>query len=452
MQETIRPIFMNYIPNTPADAAQELLAIGIKSVDELFLDIPKELRNKPIVGLPQPLNELELTRELKRMSQKNVTVEQKISFLGAGAYNHFIPAVVKHVTGRSEFYTAYTPYQAEMSQGMLQAIYEYQSMICALTGMDASNASLYDGATAVAEAAFLCCNSTGRNEVIVSESVNPAYTKVLKTYAKGSDIKIITAPINGGVTDIAQLKKLITEHTAGLILQHPNFFGCLEDVHSAEKLIHDAGGLFVVSADPISLGVLEAPGNYGADIYAAEGQSLGIHLSFGGPYLGLFAVKSKLLRLMPGRVVGKTTDHSGNAGFTLTLQTREQHIRREKATSNICSNEALCALAAAVYMSAMGKKGMQDVSKTCLEHAEYAKGLIAKLPGFSIAFAAPSYKEFVVKLPQSAQEVNKKLFQKDIIGGFDLSRYYPEMKNMMLFAFTEMNLKEDIEKLVAALQ
>ena len=359
---------MRYIPHTTKDQQEMLKSIGQSSIEELFADIPAKVKLKEETPLPQALSEPELLEELKKVSEKN---KKASSFLGGGSYNHFIPSVVKHIVSRSEFYTAYTPYQAEASQGILQIIYEYQSMICELTGMDVANASMYDGATAMAEAAMLACRHTRKKEIIVSSTVQPEYRKVLKTYAKGTDL---------GVTESSFTKEGLTPQnfelsadTACLILQQPNFFGSIEDVSSLAKRAHTAGALFIVSADPISLGLLKAPGDYGADIVVGEGQALGNPQSFGGPGLGIFAVKKALMRHIPGRVVGQTVDKDGKRAFCLTLQAREQHIRREKAFSNICSNEALAALAATVYLSVMGKSGLRKVAELCSQKANYLK-------------------------------------------------------------------------------
>jgi len=422
----------DYIPNTAKDQESMLKAIGKKSIDELFSDIPEKVRLKKPLNLPQGLSEPELLEELSALSKKN---ELASTFLGAGSYNHFIPSVVKHIVSRSEFYTAYTPYQAEASQGILQAIYEYQSMICELTGMDAANASMYDGATAIAEAAFLACRATGRKEIVVSSAVHPEYRSVLKTYAKGAGLNVKEAPFskNQATLDLATLdigRATGNNNLACVILQQPNFFGSIEDVRSLAEKIHAAGALFIVCADPISLGLLKAPGDYGADIVVGEGQSLGNPRSFGGPGLGIFAVKKPLLRQIPGRVVGQTTDADGKRAFCLTLQTREQHIRRERATSNICSNEALAALAATVYLSVMGKQGLRKVAELCLQKADYLKRKLKD----KVVFKGPTFKEFVIK-------TNKKV-------GVGLEQFYPELKNCRLICVTELTSKKVMDGLV----
>lgn len=352
----------------------------------LFNDVPEKVRLRADLSLPPPLSEPELLAELKKTAGKNRDASK---FMGGGSYAHFIPSAVKHITGRSEFYTAYTPYQAEASQGMLQVIYEYQSLICALTGLDVANASMYDGATAMAEAALLACRSTGRREIVVSSAVHPNYLEVLKTYARGADLKVVEVPYDqktGRTSFFA-----FSSASACFILSQPNFFGCIEEVSGLAEKVHTAGALFIVSVDPISLGLLKPPGEYGADVVVGEGQSLGIPRNFGGPGLGLFAVKKDLLRQIPGRLAGKTVDAQGRLGYTLTLQTREQHIRRERAPSNICSNEALCALSACVYLSLLGRSGLRKVAELCLQKSNYLKKKLGSI------FSAPTFKEFVTK-------------------------------------------------------
>ena len=397
---------------------------------DLFADVPESVRLKKLLPLPSPLSEPELLEELEQQSEKNSVAP---SFLGAGSYHHFIPSAVKHIVSRSEFYTAYTPYQAEASQGTLQTIYEYQSMVCELTGMDVANASMYDGATALAEAAFMACRITGRKELVVSSAVHPNYRQVLKTYCNAADLKLIEAPFNlktGLTTDAWRL----TTDSACVILQQPNFFGNIETVSGLAEKIHSAGALFIVSADPISLGLLKAPGNYGADIVVGEGQALGNPQSFGGPGLGIFAARKEFLRQMPGRIVGATTDIEGKRGFVLTLATREQHIRRERATSNICSNEALCALAACVYLSLMGKNGLRKVAELCLQKSNYLK----KSLGDKVLWPnTPGFKEFVVK-------TGKKV-------GLDLGAHYPELKGAGVICVTELVKKAVLDDLVRGL-
>jgi glycine dehydrogenase subunit 1 len=419
---------MNYIPNTLQDQQKMLQTVGQSSTEDLFRDIPQNGRLAKELSLPTPLSEPELLAELKKSSEKNAVTAR---FLGAGSYNHFIPSAVKHIISRSEFYTAYTPYQAEVSQGGLQAIYEFQSLLCELTGMDVANASMYDGATALVEAAFLACRVTGRKEIAVSAAVHPEYRKVLKTYTDGADLKVMELPYNKEGRTVDDLK--LTEQTACVLLQQPNFFGCLEKVDGRAAAIHANQSLFIVSADPISLGILSAPGSYGADVVVGEGQALGNPQSFGGPALGLFAAKKEYLRQIPGRVVGKTTDLDGQTGYCLTLQTREQHIRRERATSNICSNEALAALAAGAYLSIMGKAGLRKAAELCLQKANYLKKKLEKRS----VFPSPTFKEFVIKSEKPV--------------GLSLDRFYPELKGCRLICVTELTPKEALDQLISAL-
>lgn len=395
-----------------------------------FADIPDSVRLKRDLALPTPLSEPELLEELKAQSEIN---KKSDPFLGAGCYHHFVPSVVKHLVSRSEFYTAYTPYQAEASQGTLQTIYEYQSMICELTGMDVANASMYDGATAMAEAALMAVRITGKKEIVVSTAIHPHYRQVLKTYCTAADLTLIEIPYDQK-TGLSPYPKTLTPNAACYILQQPNFFGNIEDVSNLADKIHREGALFIVSVDPISLGLLKPPGNYGADIVVGEGQPLGNSMNFGGPGLGIFATKKEFLRQMPGRIVGATTDAEGRRGFVLTLATREQHIRRERATSNICSNEALCALAACVYLSVMGKQGLRKVAELCLQKASYLK---KKLSDKVLWLNTSSFKEFVIK-------TDKKV-------GLSLEVYYPELKDSKLICVTELIKKEMLDELITNL-
>ena len=398
---------------------------------DLFAGIPASVRLKNPLPLPPSLNEPELLAELAQQSEKN---KLDFLFLGAGSYPHFIPSALKHIVGRSEFYTAYTPYQAEASQGTLQVIYEYQTMLCELTGMDVANASMYDGATSLAEAAFMACRITGRKGIVVSSAVHPHYRQVLRTYCNAADLKSVETPFDIKTGRTANGLQLTAE-SACFIIQQPNFFGNIENVSGLADKIHTAGALFVVSADPISLGLLKAPGEYGADIVVGEGQALGNPMNFGGPGLGIFAARKEFLRQMPGRIVGATADAEGRRGFVLTLSTREQHIRRERATSNICSNEALCALAACVYLSLMGKNGLRKVAELCLQKANYLKRKLRGSPSCSLIFPdTPCFNEFVVR-------ANKKI-------GVDLVPFYPELKGCRLVCITELAKKESLDKLV----
>jgi len=446
---------MSYIPNTETDRAAMLQKIGVESVDELFRDIPQALRY-PDLRLPQPASELEVLRELAEISEYNLDLAHFPCFLGAGAYRHFVPSIVGHIIGRSEFYTAYTPYQPEISQGTLQTIFEYQSMICALTGMDVSNASHYDGATALAEAVLMAV-SVGRGKrrkVVISAGVHPEYREVIRTYTQGMELTIAgeeLAPL-----DATALAKLVDANTACVIVQNPSFLGymCgLPALRTLAEATHTAGALLVVSADPISLGLFAPPAEYGADITCGEGQALGGGLNFGGPYLGYFACKQAYVHKMAGRIIGQTVDRQGRLGLVLTLSAREQHIRREKATSNICSNEALMALAAAVYLGALGKNGLRKVAELCYHKAHYAARELSAIPSFTLLSDQTFFKEFALKCPAPVDEINDYLLEEwNIIGGYDLGRDYPDLEDTMLLCVTEMNTKEEIDTLVEALR
>ena len=443
---------MRYIPITQADKEAMLRDIGVGSTEELFAaNIPADVRlNRPL-NLPPALTEMEILSHVKELTAQNVNVQDYACFLGGGVYDHYIPSAVETFLRRGEFLTAYTPYQPEISQGVLQVIYEYQSMICELTGMDISNASMYDGGSAMAEAAGMVVAQTGRKKVVVAASVHPNYRRVVATYMHGIGVEVIEAPLDHCELDLNKLEALVTEEVAGVIVQMPNFLGHLEQVRGIEKLVHAKGGLFVVSADPISLGLLEAPGNYGADIVIAEGQSLGNYLSYGGPYLGIMATREKFSRRIPGRIVGATLDTRGQRAFVLTLQAREQHIRREKATSNICSNQALNAMVATVYMTLVGKEGLREVANLSMQKAHYAAAQITKLPGYSMACKSAFFKEFTVSCPIPADQINRKLLEKKILGGFPASSDYPHIPNAMTIAVTEKRTKAEIDALVAAL-
>jgi len=442
----------SYLPHTDADRQAMLDAMGIQSVDELFDDIPEELRLQRKLDMPPALPELELVKKMKKLAANNTTVDDAACFLGAGAYDHFIPSVVDHVISRSEFYTAYTQYQAEISQGYLQALWEYQSMICEITSMDVANASMYDGATAATEGAILACSALRRNEVLVASTLHPNYRAVLETYGRDKAYLLEEIGSKDGVTDLAALEQKLSKKTAAVVIQSPNFFGSIEDLAAICKLAHACGAYVVSVTDPLSLGILEAPGNLGVDIATGECQSLGLPLAFGGPYAGFMAVHTKLMRKIPGRIIGQTVDSNGKRGFVLTLQAREQHIRREKATSNICSNEALCALSASVYMAALGKDGFRKVATQCYDKAHYAFHALCALPGCRPVFTTPFYQEFVLHLAKPVAEVNKKLLSADMIGGLDLGRYYPELDQCMLLCVTEKRTKEEIDRLVREME
>jgi len=444
---------ISYIANTKEDRKEMLKEIGVKSIEELFDSIPQSLWLKTDMDIPSSLSEMELVKELRKLSDKNVNLDEYVSFLGAGNYDHFIPALIGHLSGRSEFYTSYTPYQAEASQGMLQAIYEYQSLICQLFKMDVCNASLYDGATALAEAVILAHKVNHRSTILLSKSLHPEYRQVLTTYIKKtSGLSIIEIDCQNGVTDLAQLKEKISNDVSCVVIQNPNFFGCLEEVNEIEEITHQAGSLYIVSVDPISLGLLIPPGEYNADIAVGEGQVLGNELDFGGPCLGIFTCKKKFLRKIPGRIVGETTDKEGKRGFVLTLQTREQHIRRERATSNICTNQASNALRAAIYLSTLGEKGLAEVAELCLQKSHYAARRICQIPGFEFAFTTPFFKEFAVRCPIPTDRINKLLWDNKVLGGFELRRLYPQLENFLLFCVTEKRTKEDIGKLIKLLE
>lgn len=441
-----------YIPNTGSERQQMLDLLGIRNVEELFADIPEGVRLKRDLQLPPAWSEMELNRNLGEMAGKNANLEEYTSFLGAGAYQHYIPSVVDAIISRSEFYTAYTPYQPEISQGILQAIFEYQTMVCELTGMDVSNASMYDGATALAEAGIMACAATRRSKLLISRGVHPEYRQIVNTYANGQRIEVQEIELANGLTDLDDLASKMGDDIAGVLVQYPNFFGSIEDLQSISELAHKHKALFVTSVNPIAMGVLAAPGSFGADIVVAEGQSLGNPIAFGGPYLGMLATTEALTRRVPGRIVGQTKDLDGRRAFVLTLQAREQHIRREKASSNICSNQALNALAATVYLSYMGKQGLQDVAKQNLQKAHYAQQVLSGVKGAEPLFTAPFFNEFAVKLPGDVSQINRKLLQDKIVGGYDLGRAYPEYSGSMLFAVTELRTKAEIDRLAERLE
>ena len=426
--------------------------IGVKSVEELFADIPADVRMKRSLNLPPALSEMELKSHIQELALQDRDFEESLYFLGAGAYDHYVPSVVKHIVGRSEFLTAYTQYQPEISQGYLQALWEYQSLICLVTGMEMAVTSLYDGSTAMAEAAMMACNITGRNEILISNTVHPHWRDVLVTYARDRDITIRPVEYLDGVTSPEVLASQVNEKTAAVICQSPNFFGCIEDLRQLAQNAQAGGALFIAAVNPISLGVLESPGVLGADIVVGEGQAMGLPVSFGGPYIGFLATRDKWLRRTPGRIVGQTVDHEGTRGFVLTIQAREQHIRREKATSNICSNEALCSLAVAVYLSALGRQGIRQVSELCLQKAHFARKTILDVPGFEPVFSQPFFNEFVVRCPISPSELNTELREAGVVAGLDLGKYYPELEGCMLTAVTEKRTRDEIELLAGLLK
>lgn len=435
----------SYLPHTQAEVKAMLEAIGVKSIDDLFAEIPAELRlNRPL-NLPDGLTESETLDEMIELAGMNYGTSEMLSFLGAGIYDHYIPAAINHLLLRGDFFTAYTPYQAEISQGTLQAIYEYQSLICGLTGMDVSNASMYEAGTALVEAINMAKAQTGRNRVVIPETVHPEYRRVANTINTQMGIKIATAPSEDGVTDQVKLAEAVDGSTAAVVVGYPNFFGSVEDLEAIANIAHNVGALLIVTADPMALGLLAAPGNLGADIVCGEGQSLGIPMSFGGPSLGFMACKDALLRKIPGRITGVTCDKTGRRGFVLTLQAREQHIRREKAGSNICSNQALMALNATIYMSLLGREGIRDVANQGFQKAHHLKKeLIARVPNVSFPFAAPFLHEFVIKVP-NAKKVLTKMAKDGVLGGVLLERWYPSLKNHLLVAVTEKRTAEELD-------
>ena len=452
----------HYIPNTPEEQDGMLASLGLSSIDDLFLDIPEIFRNPPL-DLPGPLSELEIQRELGALAGRNRPLAGGPSFLGAGSYHHFIPAIVKALMTRGEFLTAYTPYQAEASQGTLKVIYEFQTLICNLYAMDVANAGMYDGASSLAEAVLMACRVTGRNQAAVAGNLSPTYLEVIRTYCQAQGIQLRT---------VSAASPEIDGHTACLVSQYPNFYGYVEDLASLTEAAHAQGALMVVSADPVAMGMFQPPGHYGVDIVTGEGQPLGIPASFGGPYLGLFATSQQYLRQMPSRLSGRTVDRQGRVGYVLTLQTREQHIRRERATSNICTNEALYALASTIYLAALGKQGLRRVAELCYHKAHYAASRIAQLPGYSLPIQGTFFQEFVVLCPDSPATINRRLLEKNILGGLDISQSATGQQsqgdptssvlrweggttggftNPMLLCVTELNSREDIDALVDAL-
>ena len=437
----------HYIPNTPGEQAGMLASLGVSSIDELFADIPAEHRNPPL-QLPDPLPELEIQRELGALAGRNRTLGSGPSFLGAGSYHHFIPSIVKSLVTRGEFITAYTPYQAEASQGTLQVIYEFQTLVCNLYGMEVANAGMYDGATSLAEAALMACRVTRRERIAVLDTVSPAYRAVIEAYCRPQNLEVaVVGNAELGMRNEEEGSALTSE-TACLVTQYPNFYGGIEDLGAEVDTAHNAGALSVVSCDPIAVGMFQPPGHYGADIVTGEGQPLGIPPSYGGPYVGLFATKQEYIRQMPSRLSGRTVDRNGETGYVLTLQTREQHIRRERATSNICTNEALYALASTIYLAALGKSGLRQVAELCYQKSQYAASQIAALPGYSIANGGPFFREFVAQCPAPPAEINRRLMERNILGGLDVTDRYP---NGILLCVTEMNTRDEIDQLVGAL-
>jgi glycine dehydrogenase subunit 1 len=438
---------MPFLTNSDQDVQEMLHQIGVPDFETLVANIPKDLRFKGKLDIPDAISELEITSLMDQLGSKNVT---STSFLGGGAYDHYIPAIIDTLIGRSEFYTAYTPYQPEVSQGTLQSIYEFQSMICELSGMDVTNASMYEGGSALAEAMLLACGHTRRKKILISGAVNCRYKQVLETYILHNDIELIEIPIENFTTNIDQLKNQLSEEIAAVIIQHPNYFGYLEDVFGLKEMIETTGALFISYYDPISLGVMAPPGHYGADLAIAEGQVLGNRQNFGGPFVGLFSSKEKYIRKIPGRLSGKTTDLDGKEGFVLTLQTREQHIRRDKATSNICTNSGLMALAATIYLAVMGRQGIRDTANLCLQKSHYLAEALNNLPGVNVMQEKSFFKEFVAEFPLTASEVLSILEKDGIFGGISLEESgYP---NHLLVAVTEKRTKQEMDKYVSVVK
>lgn len=445
---------MNYLPHTDDERQAMLEAIGVARLEDLFGDVPERVRF-PTLDLPPACSEMDIDREMRAIASRNVDAHGSTSFLGAGVYDHYRPATVDYVLQRGEFYTSYTPYQPELSQGMLQAMFEYQSMICRLTGMEVSNASHYDGATSLAEAVLFALDATPkvRRKVVLSPAVHPQYRAVVQTYLRGTGASIVDVDLTA---DLNSLKSSLDDQTAALVIQNPNFFGQCENVEGLADVVHGVGALLIVVADPISLGLFQSPGEYGADVVVADGQPLGIPPAFGGPHLGIFATKSSYVRRLMGRLVGETVDAQGERGYVLTLGTREQHIRRAKATSNICTNATLTALGAAVYLATMGKRGLKQVAELCYHKSHYAAARLEQLADLKVnprAPMTPFFKEFVIELPTAVDEVNKILLQDfNIIGGYDLGRDYPHLQCHMLLAVTETRTRREIDQLVEGLR
>ena len=440
---------MSYLSNTDADRKKMLGKIGVGSLDDIFKDIPGKLRlNRPL-NIPA-LSEMEVLAEIERLSLQNR--QGTACFAGGGVYDHFIPAALTALAGRPEFVTAYTPYQAEVAQGTLQVIYEFQTHICRLTGLDVANASMYDGATAAAEAALICISVTGRDRILVCETLSPLIREVVTSYLAPRDVEVVTVPMAAGVTDLKKLADLVDSRTAAVMVSQPNFFGQLEEADRIGESVHKAGGKLIMVVDPIVQALLKTPGEIGADLAVGEGQPLGIPLSFGGPLLGFFSAKKELVRSLPGRIAGRTKDVEGKTGFVLTLQTREQHIRRQKATSNICTNQALCATMASIYISLMGKTGLRQVGLLSAEKAQAAAKLITALDGFELYFPGPFVREFAVRTPRPAHEVVLSLLDKGVLPGVDAGRWYPSLKDCLVVALTEKRTDTEIAALVGGLR
>ena len=446
---------MRYIPHTEKDIREMLAKIGVNNIEELFQSVPEELRlgDKPL-DLPKSLSESELTSFLGRMQKRNANAEEASLFMGAGAYRHFSPALIDHLILRGEFSTSYTPYQPEVSQGTLQAIFEFQTMIAMLTGMDIANASMYDGASALAEAVVMANRINNKNQILISRAVHPEYRQVVETYTRGNQIELVEIPFAAsGKTDVDSIRDRLSDQTSAVVLQSPNYFGIIEEYAELKSELAERGALLIVAvAEALSLGILKPPGERGADIVVGEGQSFGLSISFGGPYVGFFATQDKYLRQTPGRLVGETVDREGRRSYVLTLSTREQHIRRERATSNICTNQGLCALAATIYLATMGKQGLREVALLNVRKADYLKNRLRKIKGFSIRFDADTFNEFVLECPKPAEEIRDSLMQEaNILAGVPLGTHYPELANSLLLCATELNTQEEMDRLAEKL-
>lgn len=442
---------MPYISNTDKERKEMLATIGVSKFDDLLVNIPDKFLLQKDCCLEHAYSELEISRQISRLASKNISSAQANSFLGGGIYDHFIPAAIDHVLLKPEFHSAYTPYQAEVSQGTLQYIYEYQTMICDLTGMEISNAGMYDGASAAAEAILMATRKTKKLKAVLAGTINPLYLEVIKTYTVGVGIELVIVPTKNGLIDLDELKNAVDDETSCVLLQTPNFFGNIENAFAVEEITHSTKkALFIVAVDPISLAVINAPSEYKADIVVGEGQALGNAQNFGGPLFGFLAANLKLSRTMPGRIVGATLDADGKRSYALTLQAREQHIRRAKATSNICSNQALCNLAATVYMTLMGRTGLKEAATQSTTKAHYLAEKISKLEGFELAFTAPFFKEFTINTPKPAKDIINEMRSKNIFPGIDLKQFGHE--NMLLIAVTEKKRKCDLDELVKSLQ
>lgn len=446
---------MRYLPHSDQEIKAMLEAIDVEKTDDLFCGIPVDCRLPRELKLSAPLAEADLLRHLQSLAAKNQVDDRWSCFLGGGYYNHHIPAVIDHLISRSEFYTAYTPYQPEISQGTLQAIYEFQTLICQLTGLEVSNASLYDGASACAEAVLMALRcGRKRPKVLLSRGLHPGYREVVATYSRYLDVELIEAPLTAeGRTDAGAVAALLGEDVAALVVGYPNYLGIVEDVEGLADLVHRCGARIVVAAaEPLALALYKSPGELGADIVVGEGQSFGLPLSYGGPGVGFIAARQKDMRSLPGRLVGETVDADGKRGFVLTLATREQHIRREKATSNICSNQGICAVMVSIYLSLLGKNGLPQIARDNYSRAAYLRTQIAEIPGYSLPYAAPFFNEFVVSCPKPAAEILQRLEDQNILGGIDLRTDYPEIRNGLLICVTEQNSREQLDRLVAELK